>query len=120
MKEIELTQGYVTQVDDEDYAVLSQFSWSVSCRWNTCYARGSHGKLMHRMIMQASDNMEVDHRDGDGLNNQRHNLKVCTHAENVRNRRELRQQLDNVMMTNFAPLQELSGEQKLLKAIFEL
>ena len=120
MKEITLTQGYIALVDDEDYDVLSQFNWSVKIKKYTCYAQGWNRKSMHRMIMRCPDNMEVDHRDGDGLNNQKHNLKVCTHLENIRNSRKLREQLDNLMMTNFAPLPEISGEMKLLKAVFEL
>ncbi len=41
---------------------------------------------MHSVIIQTPKCMQTDHRDGDGLNNQRSNLRVCTHAENTRNR----------------------------------
>ncbi len=40
---------------------------------------------MHRFITGASPDLLVDHRDGDGLNNQRDNLRTCTHQENQRN-----------------------------------
>ena len=41
--------------------------------------------LMHRFIMNAEKGFDVDHGDSDGLNNQKYNLKICTHAENMRN-----------------------------------
>ncbi|MBN2312335.1 MAG: HNH endonuclease [Sedimentisphaerales bacterium] len=43
---------------------------------------------MHRLIMNPPSKMQVDHIDGDGLNNQRANLRICTQAENARNRRK--------------------------------
>lgn len=45
---------------------------------------------MHIEVMKPPEGMKVDHRDGDGLNNQRSNLLVCTHAENMRNRKRPR------------------------------
>ncbi len=41
---------------------------------------------MHMAILGGKRNKEIDHRDGNGLNNQRSNLRFCTHAENMRNR----------------------------------
>jgi hypothetical protein len=41
---------------------------------------------MHRFIVNASDNVEVDHRDRNGLNNFRRNLRVCTRTQNNGNR----------------------------------
>lgn len=42
---------------------------------------------MHRLIMNAKTNQNIDHIDGDGLNNQKSNLRFCTHLENMRNRK---------------------------------
>lgn len=42
---------------------------------------------MHRAILGASLGEEVDHRDGDGLNNIRRNLRACTHGRNTQNQR---------------------------------
>jgi len=49
--------------------------------------RGRGTKLMHRLIMELTDRkIEVDHRDNNGLNNRRENLRTCTHLENMRYR----------------------------------
>lgn len=93
MKEIALTKGYVTQVDDEDFEWLSQFFWSavVSVSANGLkryvYAArfGKPKKRMHREIMGISDSRLVDHWDGDGLNNQRYNLRTATRGQNMQN-----------------------------------
>jgi hypothetical protein len=42
---------------------------------------------MHRVILSPPDGLQVDHVDGNGLNNQRTNLRLCTHTENCRNSR---------------------------------
>ena len=95
MKRIKLTQGKYALVDDSDFEYLNQFNWTTSkaISRNTHYAgRGfkrSDGKWttmrMHREIMDAPKGMEVDHIDGNGLNNQRANLRICTRSENARN-----------------------------------
>lgn len=92
MKEIKLTQGQVTQVDDEDFEWLNQWKWYASKVRNTFYARRRKNKhepviLMHRLILNILKGMETDHRDLNGLNNQRYNLRICTHQENMRNRK---------------------------------
>lgn len=95
MKEIKLAKGLITYVDDEDYEYLNQFKWSAQKHHNTYYVKRAipnpNGKgqiwiKMHREIMQTPKDLEVDHIDNNGLNNQKHNLRNCTHAENGRNR----------------------------------
>ena len=92
MKEIMLTQGKVTVVDDEDYAYLSQWKWcAAKCRHIYKAARAIRDSkkqytiYMHRVIMLAPRLIEVDHIDGDGLNNLRSNLRLCSDKENARN-----------------------------------
>lgn len=92
-REIPLTQGKVALVDAEDFQRVSQFKWHAfknqSGKW---YARSTSlvrkiGKSlwMHRLILNIGDEHKVDHRDGDGLNNQRTNLRAATSAQNSYN-----------------------------------
>lgn len=89
MKKIELTQGKVALVDDSDYELLSQWKWHAVKDKDAFYARhsvkGKKGIRMHRMIMDFPNIGMIDHKDGDGLNNQRDNLRVCTNTQNLRN-----------------------------------
>lgn len=93
-REIPLTQGKVALVSDHRFAFLSQFVWYAhKNRHGKWYAVRSVGKnmvWMHRVIMNPPDNMEVDHRDGDGLNNQDENLRIATHAQNMINSKKIR------------------------------
>jgi len=41
---------------------------------------------MHRVVMNAPPEKHVDHRDGNALDNRKQNLRLCTNAENIRNR----------------------------------
>ena len=45
---------------------------------------------MHRLIMQPSPDMVVDHINGDGLDNKRENLRIVTHGQNIRNSSKFR------------------------------
>lgn len=96
--QIQLTRGLVALVDDEDAEWLSARKWCASpdARNTITYAATSVKRdgrwtsvKMHRLIMEPSPGFLVDHRDGDGLNNQRSNLRICTHVENLRNSRRL-------------------------------
>ena len=88
MKLIPLTQGYFAQVDDEDFDKLNQYKWRVLKAKSTFYATSDindHSVRMHRLIMNNPAGMEVDHRDHNGLNNQKLNLRVCTQKQNAQN-----------------------------------
>lgn len=96
MKTIQLTLGQYTTVDDSDYDDLMKYKWCFSRvkGHSVGYATRSimvDGKkktvLMHRQIMGLGfdRSVECDHIDGFGLNNQRSNLRKCTHIENLRN-----------------------------------
>lgn len=81
----------IVLVDDKDYDYLSQFNWSLLKDENTFYASRRCGKKrlkMHREILGISDpNIKIDHKDLNGLNNQRNNLRLATNSQNNRNRR---------------------------------
>jgi hypothetical protein len=88
MKLIELTKGAFAQVDDADFDWLNQWKWSLSGDYaqRKVGPRGQQTSIyMHILIVPGAP--EVDHRDNNGLNNQRSNLRAATHAQNMRNRR---------------------------------
>jgi hypothetical protein len=89
MKKIQLTQNKVAIVDDEDYVELNKYNWYTNKSINTCYARRKVKKelnkttiLMHRQIMNPPDNMLIDHINGNGLDNRKENLRICTRSQN--------------------------------------
>lgn len=89
MKEIQLTRGLVALIDDEDYELVSQYNWHARRGNNTFYAtvKNSIHIHMHRLILGLDKNdLEVDHIDGNGLNNQRSNLRKATSTQNKVNR----------------------------------
>lgn len=75
-------------VDDDIFDYLSQWTWRYQNAGHGYAGRGEGRRmvLMHRVIMNAPEGVEVDHRDNDGLNCQRHNLRLATHAQNMCNR----------------------------------
>jgi hypothetical protein len=93
-REIKLTQGYITLVDDDLYETLNAHKWCIQRSGNIVYAsRGiwtansvKHIR-MHRIVIGADPGIYVDHINGNALDNQRANLRLCTYAENNRNRR---------------------------------
>lgn len=96
---IPLTQGQWTIVDAADYDWLMQWKWyaqwspnaqSFYAERHTPFFEGKRQTIkMHRFILglESGDKRQADHRDHDTLNNRRWNLRVASHAENVRNRR---------------------------------
>jgi hypothetical protein len=83
---------YFAMVDDEDYDIVSNFSWHFSfVKKNMPYAKCLiEGKsvYLHRLIMQVSDSkILIDHKDGNGLNCQKNNLRTCSYSENSMNRK---------------------------------
>jgi hypothetical protein len=96
MKEIPLTQGKVALVDDTDYDYLNQWKWHVKFHGRTCYAirnDRSGGRqrtvYLHRQLLGELTG-QIDHKDGNGLNNQRGNLRLASGPQNHWNRRKIR------------------------------
>jgi hypothetical protein len=96
MREIPLTKGAVTLVDDDDFVMLARHRWYLhsggyAARVDSRRAqRGvpqNKTLLMHRVILQLATGEYADHIDGNKLNNTRANLRRCCHRENCRNRR---------------------------------
>lgn len=98
VRQILLGDGAVATVDADVFPTLTAFRWKLFRRGKHRYARavmrGRGGRggwphvLMHRYILGLTEKSSavVDHIDGDGLNNRRSNLRVCTMAGNTRNR----------------------------------
>lgn len=93
MKSIPLTQGQVAWVSDRDYARVRVYKWQAHKDPRNWYAVRSSGRpkrtriMLHRFILDAPTGIEVDHRDGNGLNCQRRNLRLATHLQNTSNRK---------------------------------
>ena len=88
VKRIPLTKGYEAIVDDGDYEWLSKYKWWAVVAHHTVYAVRQMGRktiYMHREIMGASNNVDVDHCDGNGLHNRKNNLRLATAAQNRQN-----------------------------------
>ena len=91
---------YEALVSDEDFERLSAYKWQAktSPKTDTVYAArrervGDRQKIvyMHREILPPTcANLVVDHRDGNGLNNTRENLRIGTRSQNHGNRRRAR------------------------------
>lgn len=82
VKEIPLTKGAFAFVDDEDFVMLAKYRWQVT---KNGYAH-NHLGYMHRHLMQAAKGANVDHIDGNPLNNTRANLRFATHSQNMMNK----------------------------------
>jgi hypothetical protein len=94
MKEIPVRGGFVALVDDEDYELASQYCWRPLRQTNRrtiyarAYVRGTKPQrqvCLHRLIMDSPAGVQVDHVDCNGLNCQRHNLRLATRAQNRQN-----------------------------------
>jgi len=88
MREIQLTQGKVALVDDEDFEELNKHKWYAHMGRNTFYARTRVKEkqfLMHRLICCVDKIIQIDHIDGNGLNNQKANLRQCNNTQNHQN-----------------------------------
>jgi len=92
--------GRVALVDDSDYELVSRYWWYVYERdlgpnrhpggpYAIASIRSKDGAwttiFMHTLITGYA---KTDHADGNGLNNQRHNLRSATDAQNSANRRK--------------------------------
>lgn len=93
---IPLSKGYEAVIDAADVPLVSGWNWyaqakpdrtSVYAVRNEKTADGQKTVLLHRVISGAVGAVLIDHRDTDGLNNRRHNLRAATHNQNQHNRR---------------------------------
>ena len=87
---IPLGHGLFATIDAADYEELSRYRWHAfrysGTVYAVCHAKG-RTVYMHRMLMRPHRGHVVDHTDGNGLNNRRCNLRVCTPRQNRANAR---------------------------------
>lgn len=97
--ELTTDNGYIFTIDDEDYDKIRGYHWMgwrqiKNGKFYTTYivalTSRKDGKRMtirlHRILTNAPHGVEVDHADGDGLNNCKLNLRICTHKQNQANK----------------------------------
>ena len=86
----------VTIVDDEDYdkvmsAISERAKWYYRCMnessFNEYAVNGDRRISVHRVVMDAPKGMDVDHINGNGLDNRKENLRICTRSQNSMNRK---------------------------------
>ncbi|QGH72302.1 MAG: zinc binding loop region of homing endonuclease [Podoviridae sp. ctg2L5] len=90
MKSKDLGSGNVVLVDDEDFHFLEKYNWCVNSSNYVMRVKTKSGKretiTLHRLITGVPSNLQVDHANGNRLDNRRKNLRVCTRSQNCVNR----------------------------------
>lgn len=101
MKTIPLSKGYEAVVDDEDFDAIGGFKWTAVVTgktvkrvyayrrtdWNQATRRWGACVFLHRLILSPAPEMDVDHINGDTLDNRRTNLRLATRSQNLANNR---------------------------------
>lgn len=82
-KVIPLTRGKNAIIDNEDFDIISSINW----HYSSGYAKNTAVGSMHRFVISAEKNMEVDHINGDKLDNRKSNLRQCNRQQNQFNTR---------------------------------
>lgn len=73
-------------VDDEDYERVAAKQWRLFYgNQNRMYAVNGQGLLLHRFLLEAPRGLTVDHRNGNGLDNRRKNIRLATQSQNLAN-----------------------------------
>jgi hypothetical protein len=87
---ISVHPGMKVLIDAADADLVASYCWyafRVRRVWYVASDDKGYRIYLHRLLMNAPEGMEVDHINGDGLDNRRCNLRVCTHEQNLANQR---------------------------------
>lgn len=87
MKMIELTKGFITIIDDDDYEKFGHLNWHYSHGRAVRRTKGANTWL-HREIMGDPEGVLVDHINGNPLDNRKSNLRLATKSANTANARK--------------------------------
>lgn len=91
---IELTKGYVSWVDEEDFERINSFNWYANVNLELDYIRAARSFnkqiiYMHHQVLEIMPwelrGKVIDHKDRNPLNNWRDNLRITTQTINMRN-----------------------------------
>lgn len=91
-RSVVLSCGHVAFVDEEDFDRVNEFSWHSVLIGGNHYARRyvngeQKNQYLHHFVMGVADGRIVDHKNGDGMDNRKENLRFATHSQNMRNQR---------------------------------
>lgn len=91
---VPLSRGYEAIIDAADVPLVESYNWCAMVDGHTVYAvrtdyTGPKQRkvYLHRLIMGEPEGLQVDHRDGNGLDNRRANLREATPSQNLHNQR---------------------------------
>lgn len=83
--EMETKKGVRIKIDEDDVQELQKYNWYIGSHgYAMASVEGKH-RLMHRVILSAPPHLQVDHINGNRLDNRKNNLRLCTQQENKYN-----------------------------------
>ena len=92
---IKLTQDKYAIIDDEDFKLVDQYKWHVlKTSVNNYAATNAGGRknrkyiLMHKLILDYFGFSDIDHINGNALDNRKQNLRICSRQQNIRNKKK--------------------------------
>jgi hypothetical protein len=94
MKEIQLSQGKIAVIDDDDFERVNQYKWFLSGKttnYAMAYVKGSGREnqrriFLHRFIVNCPEGFQVDHINNNKMDNRKENLRITDSFGNNRNR----------------------------------
>jgi len=115
MKKISLSQGKVAVIDDEDFAEINKYKWYFDNGYairNITVGEKRTRLSMHRFILKVKKGIEVDHKNGYGLDNRKENIRICTRSQNNINKGKYK--------SNISGFKGVSESQKKWKAQIQI